>query len=56
MTMKKDYVKPEMAIEEVVSQGIIATSPGQTEIPEIDGPGKPWAKEQQGSWGDVWNN
>lgn len=58
--MKKEYVKPEMVLEEILLEGMLALSNGggngDTEIGGgvgDDGPSD--ANSHRGSWGDLWN-
>lgn len=47
---KTTYIKPEMAIEEIELEGMIALSLGEDrEEMIID------ARDRRGSWGDLWN-
>ena len=51
--MKKDYVKPEMLVEEVLLEGMLAAS-----VEITPGPVRPKSNERQndrGAWGDLWN-
>ena len=53
--MKKEYVKPEMVMEELLLEGMLAQS-GAPEVGgggEDDGPSD--ANSHRGSWGDLWN-
>ena len=50
--MKKEYVKPEFLVEDILLETMIATSS------EIGGDGSGEdadANERRGSWGDFWN-
>ena len=49
--MKKEYVKPEMVMEEILLEAMIATSI-EVEEGEDDGRG---ANDRRGGWGDLWN-
>ena len=51
--MKKTYLKPEIFSLNFVSESIIATSPGGTDIPEIEG-GEGLSNRHRGEWGNVW--
>ena len=51
--MKKDYVKPEMLVEEVLLEGMLAASLGEGGADEELG--APSRREGRGSWGDLWN-
>ena len=54
MTMKKDYVKPELQVEEILLEGMLASSD-----PEVtDGPVIPFSNGRdngRGSWGNLWD-
>ena len=53
--MKKDYVKPEMLVEEMLLESSILALSGGNIIP---GPVRPKSNERQndrGAWGDLWN-
>ena len=52
MIMRKEYVKPEVLVEELLLEGMLATS---TEVGNE--PVDPFANERQdrGTWGDFWN-
>lgn len=52
--MKKDYLKPEMISMEIVTNEIIATSPGNT-IPVTPEVKPSAADESRGEWGNVWS-
>jgi hypothetical protein len=47
--MKKEYVKPEMVMEELLLEGMLALSGNLDEKEE------PLSNEHRGSWGDLWN-
>lgn len=51
--MRKEYVKPEVLVEDILLETMIAMS--GTEVG--DGPVDPFANERQdrGTWGDFWN-
>ena len=53
--MKKDYVKPELLVEEMLLESsILALSAGDI----TDKPVRPKSNERQndrGAWGDLWN-
>ena len=55
--MKKEYVKPEFLVEDILLETMIATSGGGTGGNlDPDGPGEePLANDRRGSWGDFWN-
>ena len=53
--MKKTYLKPEMISLNFVSESIIATSPGGTDIPDIEGGGEGLSNRHRGEWGNVWS-
>ena len=54
MTMKKVYVKPELQVEEILLEGMLASSD-----PEVtDGPVIPFSNGRdngRGSWGNLWD-
>ena len=49
--MKKEYVKPEMVMEVILLETMIATSI-EVEEGETDGRG---ANEHRGGWGNLWD-
>ena len=49
--MKKEYVKPETAVENVMVETMFAAS---DVIQEPDG-GELGSNERRGGWGDLWN-
>lgn len=51
--MKKDYVKPEMLVEEVLLEGMLAASVGPDDDNIDAGTNK--RDQNRGSWGDLWN-
>jgi len=51
--MKKEYIKPEMAVEEILVETMIATSPGGVEEGEPDQP--LGTNDRRGGWGDLWD-
>ena len=55
MTMKKVYVKPELQVEEILLEGMLASSPS----PEVtDKPVIPFSNGRdngRGSWGNLWD-
>ena len=61
--MKKEYVKPEMVMEEILLEGMLAQSGelggGGTDMGgggvDRPGGGRPDANEHRGGWGDLWN-
>lgn len=61
MIMKKTYLRPEIESVNVVTDSIVATSPGAggdvTDNEEGRPGGRPGigAKEQQGDWDNIWN-
>ena len=53
--MKKNYVKPETAVENVMVETMIATSPGgNVPVTPGEGDGRE-ANDRRGGWGDLWN-
>lgn len=55
--MKKNYVKPETAVENVMVETMIATSgnnPGG-QVPVVPGEGDEFSNDRRGGWGDLWN-
>ena len=54
MIMKKEYIKPEMVVEDLVLESeMLAGSIGET-----DGPVEPWSngrREGRGTWGNLWD-
>lgn len=52
--MKKEYVKPNLEIEEILLEGMLANS--KLDV-DPDGPGtnESDANDRRGSWGDFWN-
>ena len=57
--MKKEYVKPEMVVEQFMAElAFLDASGSQTEVGGGDGPrpgGSMDANEHRGGWGDLWN-
>ena len=49
--MKKDYVKPETAVENVMVETMIATSGAVGGENTDESP----VNERRGGWGDLWN-
>lgn len=49
--MKKEYVKPEMVMEEILLGSMLASS---ASIEEGEGDGD-YANDRRGGWGDLWN-
>ena len=52
--MKKDYVKPEMLVEELLLESSMLTTSipqGEDDLP-ADAPGR---RPARGSWGDLWS-
>ena len=49
--MKKDYVKPEMLVEEILLEGMLATSMS-VDQEEDDGD---YSNNRRGTWGSLWN-
>ena len=60
MIMKKEYIKPEIVVEEILLEGMLAIS-GDTDIPgtgdgggESEDGGVPWSNKRRGTWGNLW--
>lgn len=58
--MKKEYVKPEMVMEEILLEGMLASSTGggngDDELGNGGGVDQPLdANDRRGGWGDLWN-
>ena len=58
--MKKEYVKPEMVVEQFMAElAFLDASGSQTEVggggSERPGGGRPDANEHRGGWGDLWD-
>ena len=49
--MKQNYIKPELCVEDVVVEIMLATS---DRIDIDDTPGTPAANERRGAWGNRW--
>ena len=50
--MKKEYIKPEMMVEEILLEGMLASS-----LEVIEGEVTPFAngrREGRGTWGNLW--
>ena len=58
MIMKKEYIKPEMALEEMLLEGLLAVSAG-TDVPwnpDEDGEGgDALSNNRRGNWGNLWD-
>lgn len=52
--MKKDYLRPEVEIIDVVTGNLIATS--GTEVPETDKDQTLDAGNHRGEWGNIWGD
>ena len=52
--MKKEYVKPEFLVEDILLETMIATS-GAGAGGDLDKEEEPLANDRRGSWGDFWN-
>ena len=52
--MKKNYLKPEIFSLNFVSESIIATSPGGTDVPEGEDNKPNETNKHRGEWGNVW--
>ena len=49
--IKKEYVKPEMAMEEILLVNMLAAS-----APVVDGEGDgDYSNERRGGWGSLWD-
>lgn len=53
--MKKEYVKPEIAIEEIILENMLAASSYEEVDINPDESGAATANEHRGGWGDLWN-
>lgn len=54
MIMKKEYIKPEMVVEEMLLEGMLAASLGEDdEDQELGAPGR---REGRGTWGNLWTS
>ena len=57
--MKKEYVKPEMVMEELLLEGMLAQSGGNPGGEVGGGLGEegeePLSNDRRGGWGDLWN-
>lgn len=57
--MKKEYVKPEFLVEDILLETMIATSgnigDNDTEIEDGEHQGGFGANDRRGAWGDFWN-
>lgn len=49
--MKKEYIKPEMLVEEILLSSMLAVS---APVTDTEGDGD-YANERRGGWGDLWN-
>jgi hypothetical protein len=50
--MKKEYIKPEIAVEEILVETMIATSSNvDPNNPQVPGE----SNSHRGDWGDLWN-
>ena len=53
MIMKKEYIKPEMVVEEMLLEGMLAASLGEDdEDQELGAPGR---RPGRGTWGNLWS-
>lgn len=52
--MKKEYIKPEIFVEEILLEGMLATSVpvNEEESDEFDAPGR---QDRRGRWGNLWS-
>ena len=50
--MKQNYIKPEMTVEEIAVESMLAASTDR--IPVGDGTKPPAANERRGEWGNRW--
>ena len=50
--MKQNYIKPEMTVEEIAVESMLAASTDR--IPVGDGTKPPAANGRRGEWGDLW--
>lgn len=52
--MKKEYIKPEIVVEEFVSE-IYMQSTSDDEIGQKPGEGIPLSNDRRGEWGNLWD-
>ena len=50
--MKQNYIKPEVTVEEIAVESMLAASTDR--IPVGDSPRPPAANGRRGTWGDLW--
>ena len=54
--MKKEYVKPEMVVEQFMAELAFLGGSGLGGNTDPDGPGEePLSNDRRGGWGDLWN-
>ena len=56
--MKKEYIKPEMWVEEILLEGMLAISGPHIGNPDnpFDGEGDaPGRQDRRGTWGNLWS-
>ena len=53
--MKKEYIKPEVLVEEVLLEGMLALSDPSQDFDHTEGEGDDSANDRRGGWGDLWN-
>ncbi|MBO5135302.1 MAG: hypothetical protein J6C15_09155 [Bacteroidaceae bacterium] len=54
--MKKDYLRPEVEIIDIITSTLMSTSPGNTEIPGGNTGGEILSNEHRGEWGNIWGD
>lgn len=52
--MKKDYSRPEAEIIDIITTNLIATSPGETDVPEEEPNQGLGTGKHRGDWGNIW--
>ena len=59
--MKKEYIKPEIVVEEILLEGMLLAISGDTDIRgdgsgggESEGGLEPWSNKRRGTWGNLW--
>ena len=55
MIMKKEYIKPEILVEELISEIYMQTTSDDDELDQTPGEGIPLSNERRRNWGDLWN-
>lgn len=54
--MKKDYLRPEAEIIDIVTGNLMTTSNSDTEVPETDKDQPLDAGNHRGEWGNIWGD